>query len=103
MSARGKWFITPHAVHQYIKRVHPELTYREAQTVLIRLSELARKVKELEPSLWLYRGPKPERVRCLVAEAKAEGELPQLVTLYQGKDPEWRTMPRTMPKGVEQP
>lgn len=89
---RGRWFITPHAVRRYIERVHPELTYDEALLVLTKLSELARRVKEIEPGIALWRGPRPERLRCIVAENADGGRLPQLLTLYQGHDYEWREL-----------
>lgn len=92
---RGRWFITPHARDQYISRVHPELTKEEAFLVLCKVSELAHRVKEVSPNVFLYRGPKPERLNCVVCVSTDDvRERPQLLTVYQGPDPEWQEISR---------
>jgi hypothetical protein len=94
MSVVGRWFITPHAVRRYIQRVAPGLTYEQALGELVHLSESARRVKERAPGIWLWRGPKPRRLRFVVS-TRGAGELPQLLTLYAGHDKGWRTMRTT--------
>lgn len=89
--ARGRWFVTPHAVRQYIQRVRPRLSFEEALEELVDLSWRAHRVKEIGPGIALWRGPRPLRLRCIVSEQTTE-ERPwiQLLTVYQGKDPEWQ-------------
>ncbi len=90
---RGKWFITPHAVHRYIERVRPYLGYDDALLVLAETSNWARRIRELEAGVFLWRGPRPDRLRCLVSENTChERPLPQLLTVYTGKDPGWEYM-----------
>ena len=81
MSASGRWFITPHAVKQYIKRFAPCSSYEEALSALIRVSVEARRVKVLPTGLVLYRGPKPRRLRCFLQEGVEAPALPILVTV----------------------
>lgn len=99
-AARGRWFITPHAVERYIERVEPGLTYEQALGRLIDLSNAARHVKTYprqpdSPSekyrhgYELWRGPRPMRLRCWVAQPdKAEitghPALPALITVLAG-------------------
>lgn len=84
----GKWFITPHAVHRYIARSHPKLSYDEALAELIRVSEKAKRKKSLGDGIAMYRGPKPEKLRCIVSEnITEENPLPQLLTVYTYNDP----------------
>jgi len=82
--ARGKWFITPHAVKRYIQRVAPSLTYEEALEELVFMSSKARRIKEMSPGIALYRGGKPLRLRFRVAEC-GDG-LPRLLTVMKGHD-----------------
>jgi len=84
MSVAGKWFVTPHAVARYIERVRPGASYETALRELVRESETARPVKEIEPGLWLYRGAKPRRLRYRVSTR--EPGLPQLVTVLRTFD-----------------
>ena len=81
----GKWFITPHAVRRYISRVDRSVTYDQALTILIDWSERAKRKKEIAPGVWLYRGPRPLRLRLRVSHI-GRG-LPQLVTVLKSKDP----------------
>ncbi|HTQ79796.1 MAG TPA: hypothetical protein VMM92_07355 [Thermoanaerobaculia bacterium] len=81
MAAAGLWFITPHAVHRYIERFAPRLSYEEALADLIRASHEARRVKILPTGLVLYRGPKPRRLRFFLQEAVEPPALPILVTV----------------------
>ena len=85
MSFAGRWFITPHAVLRYMRRVRPGCSYEQALGDLIHLSRAARLVKRLNTGGWLYRGPKPHRLRLIVEESPA-GPLPQLVTVLKGHD-----------------
>lgn len=82
----GRWFITPHAVRRYIERVDRRATYEQALSVLIEWSELAKRKKEIAPGVWLYRGPRPLRLRLRVAHVG--DRLPQLLTVIKSKDPE---------------
>lgn len=87
--AAGRWFVTPHAVRQYRLRCRSagKLTYEEALADLVRMSEAAHRVKELKTGIALYRGPRPHRLRFIVAETpNVRGNLPQLITCYGGKD-----------------
>jgi len=81
----GCWFVTPHAVEQYRRRVCPGLSYDAALADLVDLSESAHRVKTLPTGAALYRGPKPLRLRCIVAHG--DGPLPALVTVLRGCDP----------------
>ncbi|NMA54998.1 MAG: hypothetical protein GX952_03565 [Firmicutes bacterium] len=86
----GKWFITPHAVRQYIRRVQPQLSYNDALSVLIKVSEQAKRRRTLKKGIAFYRGPRPEKLRCIVCEqTSADRPLPQLLTVYTYKDPDW--------------
>ncbi len=84
----GKWFITPHAVRRYIDRVDRFATYEQALEVLIQWSERAKRKKEIAPGVWLYRGPRPLRLRLRVSHAG--DRLPQLLTVIKSKDPGWQ-------------
>lgn len=80
----GAWFITPHAVRRYIERIRPVLGYDKALDELVAISERAHAVKEIEPGLWLYRGPSPRRLRLRVS-MRGPGQ-PQLVTVLTAHD-----------------
>lgn len=82
MSARGQWFITPHAVRRYIERVRPGLTYEQALEELVAASLRARRLHETAPGVVLYRDGRPLRTRFRVVENGAG--LPQLVTVLRG-------------------
>jgi hypothetical protein len=86
MAAAGLWFITPHAVRQYIARFAPRSTYEEALAALIRASVEARRVKVLPTGLVLYRGPKPRRLRFFLQEDVVQPTLPILVTVLGGSE-----------------
>lgn len=79
MSARGKWFITPHAVRRYVERCRPGLFYELALGELVAASETAKLRREVEPGVLEYVGPKPHRWRYRVATG-GQG-LPQLLTV----------------------
>lgn len=83
----GEWFITPHAVRRYIERVDRFATYEQALEVLIGWSRVARPKKEIAPGVWLYRGPRPFRLRLRVSHNG--GGAPQLLTVLKSKDREW--------------
>lgn len=79
MSARGRWFITPHAVRRYRERCRPGLSYERALGELIRLSEAATFKRWVEPTVAEYVGPKPNRWRFRVSTVGKA--LPQLLTV----------------------
>jgi hypothetical protein len=81
MAISGSWFITPHAVQQYIRRFAPRFTYEEALGALIHESTGARRVKVLPTGLVLYRGAKPRRLRFYLQEDVEAPALPVLVTV----------------------
>lgn len=81
MAVSGSWFITPHAVEQYIRRVAPRFTYEQALGALIHASVEARRVKVLPTGAVLYRGPKPQRLRFFLREGVEAPALPVLVTV----------------------
>lgn len=80
----GPLFITPHAILRYIERIRPEIDRDRALTELIAIAEGAHPVKEIEPGLWLWRGPKPRRLRLRVSTIGPG--LPQLVTVLTAHD-----------------
>lgn len=80
----GKWWISPHAVQRYIERIRPGISYERALGELVAMSEAAHPVKEIEPGLWLWRGPKPRRLRFRVSTSGAGA--PQLVTVLTAHD-----------------
>jgi hypothetical protein len=84
MSIDGPFFITPHAVWRYVERIRPGLTYERALRELIDICKGAHAVKEIEPGLSLWRGPKPRRLRLRVSTR--EPGLPQLVTVLTAHD-----------------
>jgi hypothetical protein len=81
MAASGRWFITPHAVEQYIRRFARRSTYEEALGALIRESIEARRVKVLPTGAVLYRGSRPRRLRFFLREDVEAPALPILVTV----------------------
>lgn len=89
MSAAGAWFVTPHAVGRYRERVPGAhgLAYEEILARLVDLSRTSRRVRQRPDGAWVWRGPKPLRIRCVVNEAVGDG-LPQLITvlpLFRGE------------------
>lgn len=83
MSARGPWFITPHAVARYIERCRPGLTYEKALEELIAHAETARYLRPVTVGnhgrceLWRTRDRRNWR---LIVSREKPG-LPQLVTV----------------------
>jgi hypothetical protein len=84
LSASGNWFITPHAVERYRERVAPRMAYEMALWCLVQLSMQAHRVRDKAPGIEMWRGPKPERLRFLVATGNSG--LPQLLTVLKGHD-----------------
>jgi hypothetical protein len=85
--ARGRWFITPHAVRRYIERCPGAgcLSYERALERLIDESERAHFVKDRRnPEEQLWRCGKPWRLRFVVAD-RGHGK-PVLVTVLRGCD-----------------
>jgi len=74
----GRWFVTPHAVRQYVQRYAYQLSYDQALANLIRLSEGARFIRRSH-GCELWRGPRPSRLRMIVGPG--DGEKPALVTV----------------------
>lgn len=87
MAAKGRWFISPHAVRQYQMRVEPWLSYRQALGRLIRHSMDAHHVRQLhDDGTELWRGPRPHRLRFVVAPPDSSRELRALLTVMRGCD-----------------
>lgn len=92
----GNWFVTPHAVSRWQQYEMGGSTYEEALADLVRLSRVARPVREIRPGVWLYRGPK-RRVngrRVSGDRFVVSGRLggaPQLVTVLprRGEEESW--------------
>lgn len=95
MGAVGRWFVTPHAVNQYIAKYARGMSYEQALGQIINDSERARKIQDLPTGAELWRGPDwrskrkdvrhpPSRVLyCVMPDSPG---LPVLVTvLQQGK------------------
>lgn len=87
--AVGRWFVTPHAVRRYIRRVDRGLSYNRALAALIHEGTQARFVKVVPfPSasgqpVELWRGRRPRRLRFYVTHNP--GALrPALITVMQG-------------------
>lgn len=97
--ATGRFFITPYAVKRYVERVRPGLTYSQALSELILLTNAGslkgpyqgQKLPQQYPNarLELWRGPRVgpnskqdrrSRLRFVVGHSGA-GELPQVVTI----------------------
>lgn len=79
MAARGKFFITPHAVRRFIERIRPDLSFERALGVLIDLSSRARRVRGKGRGYEVWRTPSPERLRLIVGPG--EGALPAVITV----------------------
>jgi len=90
VGARGRWFITPHAVRRYRKRVVPGASFADALECLIVESERAHRVRAL-PYLIdgkladLWRGARPHRLRFYVV-ADEHGRHPALITVVKGTE-----------------
>ena len=102
VSAQGRWFVSPHAVRAFVTRVLgwrggegdalPEALYQRALGEIVEESERAHLVKRypikeghVEADLW--RGPKPRRLRYVVAVEVAGGQtLHTLITVLPTTD-----------------
>lgn len=82
--AVGRFFITPHAVARYRERVHRGISYERALCEIIEQSNLAHYVKNYNTGQY-WRGPKPMRIRLIVAPAK-DNDLPHVVTILPAAD-----------------
>lgn len=82
--AKGRFFVTPHAVHRYIERVHPGISYERALGEIIEAAAGAHYVKDYNSGQY-WRGPKPMRLRLIVANGSG-GELPQITTILPASD-----------------
>lgn len=81
---RGPWLITPHAVDRYVERVMRVPRGRAVED-LIAMAARAHRVKVRADGLWLWRGPKPRRLRLVVDESC---DPPRLVTVLTTFDRE---------------
>lgn len=90
--ARGRWFVSPHAVRRFIERFAPRLDYDGALESLIEQSVTAHFVKLTRhggiDGFELWRGPKPWRARFVVHPGGSG--LPVLVTVLFAFDREPR-------------
>lgn len=82
--ARGRFFYTPHAVNRYRERVHRGISYERALFELIEIGEKAHYVKDYNSGQY-WRGPKPMRLRMIVAPSIG-AELPQVTTILPAAD-----------------
>jgi len=83
--ARGRFFVTPHAVERYRERVHRGISYERALEEILSECDRAHYVKDYVGGKQYWRGPKPMRLRLLVAPSVGS-ELPQLVTILPASD-----------------
>jgi len=83
----GKFFITPHAVRQYMSRYSRTEEYNIALTELIRLSNKSRFIKNLYDGIELWRTGKPLRMRMIVS-SRFPGKK-QIITILKGCD-KWK-------------
>lgn len=81
--ASGKFFVTPHAIDQYLLRVRPGVSRQEALADLIRTSLGATKVRDFPDGRELWRGPNKGVVRRLlfIVAPSREGVLPVIETV----------------------
>jgi hypothetical protein len=87
----GRWYITPHAVEAYIRRVCP-CTREQALVDLATISERAHYVKPAAGAAQLWRGPRKRigkgrrtgGIRLIVGPG--EGNLPALLTVLGEHD-----------------
>lgn len=82
MPAAGRYFITPHAVHRYVERVMPGLTYEQALGDMINaLERTTSSPKRLRDGMLRVRVRKPRDWFALVSD-RGPG-LPQVVTVMR--------------------
>jgi hypothetical protein len=102
VSAAGRWFVSPHAIQRFARHALgwlgedrwalPEALYQQALAEIVRESERAHIVRRyplkpghVEADLW--RGPKPRRLRYVVATQIPAGQtLPVLITVLPAFD-----------------
>ena len=81
--ARGKFFVTEHAIARYIERFRPGLDRRDALSELIAISSAAEKLRTCPDGTEVWRGLKAapvSRLLFLVAQ-RSEGLLPAISTV----------------------
>jgi len=83
--ARGRFFVTPHAIDRYRDRVHRGINYDRALDEILEMCERAHYVKDYHGGAQCWRGPKPMRLRLLVAPSTGD-ELPQVMTILPACD-----------------
>lgn len=81
--AAGKFFVSPHAVTQYIARARPTIPRGEALLELIRLSSAAVRLRCYLDGRELWRGPNKDVVPRLlfIVGPTSEGVLPVIETI----------------------
>lgn len=93
--ARGRFFITPHAVRRYIERVRPGISYHRALGELVIITSAGKRVGPTHDGRGeMWRGPKigtkakqdrRSRLRFVVSRGEP-GELPQVVTVLAPRE-----------------
>lgn len=83
MTARGRWFITPHAVRQFIARCgqRPAPTYEVALARLIEHSWTAKLRCTRDAGVLEFRGANPAKHLRFRVKMDGPGELPVLLTV----------------------
>lgn len=99
---RGPWYVSARAVREYLALtgrppVDDGPVWDEAEDELIDIAERTvaadRRPRVLRSGLVQYRGPRPLRLRLIVApKPRAEGSLPQLVQVLP--EHEWQRRDR---------
>ena len=84
MPAQGRFFVTPHAVHRYIERVHRGIEYERAMKEIIEAAATAHYVKDYNGGQYWRCGRSFGRLRLLVNN-QCQG-LPQIVTILPASD-----------------
>lgn len=83
--ARGRWYVTPHALQRWREHFDRRSSALAALDHLIAECDGAHFVKALNTGPQLWRGSKPRRVRFVVSVG-SEGTLPVLVTVLSTFD-----------------
>jgi hypothetical protein len=83
--ARGRWFVTPHALQRWREHFDRRSAALVALDHLIAECESAHFVKALDTGAQLWRGAQPRRARFVVSVG-SEGSLPALVTVLSTFD-----------------
>jgi hypothetical protein len=84
VTVAGKFWVTPHAVHRYIERVHRGIDYDRALSEIVDASETAHYVKDYNGGQYWRCSRSFGRLRLLVNDC-FDG-LPQIVTILSASD-----------------